>query len=265
MSNCSVIVVNYNTGELLKKTIEAALENGSVHEILVVDNNSSDGSMGLVQESKKLKKHYRTRNHGFASSCNFGANLATSENLLFLNPDCIVNKTTIDILSDEINNLSGSAIIGCRVNNPDGTEQRASRRRLPTFWRSFKTFSKIERLAKYCHCFSGVNLNFQPMPENVIKVEAISGAFIMIKTKAFKKINGFDEQFPLHFEDLDLFKRTLNAGFTIMFNPNATVTHYQGTSSQSNPKVAQLKQIGRQRYFKKHLSYFSYLLVKFLK
>ena len=85
-----------------------------------------------------------------------------------------------------------------------------------------------------------------------------------MKTKEFKAINGFDENYPLHFEDLDLFKRTLDSGFNILFNPNVSVVHYQGTSSQSNPKVTKLKQIGRQRYFKKHLSYLSYLLVKLL-
>lgn len=264
MENCSVIVVNYNTGNLLKQTTDAVLDNDNVHEIIVVDNKSSDGSMDLLQQSDRIKKYFREENYGFSSSCNYGANLATSKILLFLNPDCIVNTNVIDRLLSDLKIQANSAIIGCRVNNPDGSEQRASRRRLPTFWRSFKTFTKLEKYAKYCHCFAGVNLNYQPLPTSLHEVEAISGAFIMMKAKAFKKINGFDEKFPLHFEDLDLFKRAIDSGFKILFNPTVSVVHFQGTSSRSNPKVAKFKQIGRERYFKKHLSYISYLLVKLL-
>ena len=264
MNACSVIIVNYNTGELLKLAIDAALDNDVVNEIFVVDNDSKDHSMDLIEETERVKKIYRTKNYGFASSCNFGAALASTETLVFLNPDCIVEKNTFIELLTELQSHDKAGIVGCLVNNPDGSEQRASRRRLPTLFRAVKTFTGIEKLAKYCHCFVGVNLNHQPMPVEVKKVEAISGAFIMIKNAVFKSINGFDDKFKLHFEDLDLFKRTINSGYEILFNPQVTVTHYQGTSSQSNPKVEQLKKSGRQRYFKKHLTLFSYWISKIL-
>ncbi len=265
MNACSVIIVNYNTGQLLKQAVDAVLSNTGINEIILVDNHSKDGSMELVNESNRLKKYYRKINHGFASSCNYGAKLATQDNLLFLNPDCIVKKNTIIELTSDLNKFTNIGIVGCRVNNPDGTEQRASRRRLPTLWRAIKTFSKIEKLAKYCQCFMGVNLIHLPMPKRCQKVEAISGALIMIKTHVFNGINGFDESFPMHFEDLDLFKRTADMGYGIVFNPNVEVVHHQGTSSKSNPKVGEMKKQGLQRYFHKHCSKFSYLLVKLLR
>jgi N-acetylglucosaminyl-diphospho-decaprenol L-rhamnosyltransferase len=264
MDPCSVIIVNYNTGELLKQSVDAALSSTSIKELIVVDNNSSDESMGLLQDDQRLKKLYREKNYGFAASCNYAAQVAKTDVLIFLNPDCIIQSSTIGDLLTTLGNNEKAAIMGCLVNNPDGTEQRASRRRLPTLWRAIKTFTHIEKLAGFCHCFAGVNLNHQTMVNTVTKVEAISGAFIMMKTHVFDEIAGFDEKFPLHFEDLDLFKRTGNAGYDILFDPQVSVTHYQGTSSKSNPKVAEFKRIGRQRYFKKHGSNFSNLVMKLL-
>jgi GT2 family glycosyltransferase len=264
MQNCSVIIVNYNTGDLLKKAVDAAILNKSVYEVIVVDNNSSDGSMDLLKESDQLKKYFRNKNYGFASSCNFAANLSSSRILVFLNPDCIVNQDSIDSLISVIKNKKNAAIIGCHVTNPDGTEQRASRRRLPTFIRALKTLTRIEKLAKICHCFAGVNLNHHSMPKSVITVEAISGALIMMKVNVFIELNGFDDKYPLHFEDLDLFKRTLNEGYDILFEPNVSVIHHQGTSSQSNPRVAQFKKIGIKRYFEKHASKISSLIVNLI-
>ena len=220
--------------------------------------------MDLLKEDKRLNKIYREKNYGFAASCNYAAHVAKSDVLVFLNPDCVIESSTISELLKTLNNEKQAAIIGCLVNNPDGTEQRACRRRLPTLWRAIKTFTHLEKLAAFCHCFAGVNLNHQAIPIKVSRVEAISGALIMMKTQVFNEIKGFDEKFPLHFEDLDLFKRTQNAGYGILFDPQVSVTHYQGTSSKTNPKVAEFKRIGRQRYFKKHGSKLSNLLIKII-
>ncbi|HHL31045.1 MAG TPA: glycosyltransferase family 2 protein [Oceanospirillales bacterium] len=264
MKSCSVIIVNYNTGTLLVEVVNSVLAEPQVSEVIVVDNNSQDHSMALLAEHKKLKKYYRKDNPGFASSCNYGAQFAQADSLLFLNPDCIIKQGSIGILLTELQKEAQSAIIGCMITNADGSEQRAARRRLPTFLRAVKTFTGLEKLAKYCHCFAGVNLNHRPLKEHVHKVEAISGALIMIKAKVFKNIAGFDEAYPLHFEDLDLFKRTLDAGYAILLHPGVSALHHQGISSQTNPKVAELKQLGMQRYFNRHCSTFAYLMIVLL-
>jgi GT2 family glycosyltransferase len=261
MKMCSVIIVNYNTGKLLVEVVNSALTEPQISEIIVVDNNSQDNSMALLDEHKKLKKYYRKDNLGFASSCNYGAQFAQAETLLFLNPDCIIKQGSIGPLLDELQKEALSAIIGCMITNADGSEQRAARRRLPSFLRAVKTFTGLEKLARYCHCFAGVNLNHLPLKEHAHKVEAISGALIMIKSEVFKNISGFDESYPLHFEDLDLFKRTLDAGYAILLHPGVSAVHHQGTSSQANPKVAELKKLGMQRYFNRHCSTFAYLMI----
>jgi GT2 family glycosyltransferase len=236
----------------------------SISEIIVIDNASTDNSMQALSSIGKMICKIREQNFGFASSCNYGAKIAKNDTLVFLNPDCFVEKNTISTLVETLYQKDRTAIVGCLINNPDGTEQRAARRRLPTLWRAIKTYSKLENLAPYCTCFTGVNLSHTPLSQTSYKVEAISGALIMMKSQVFKEINGFDEGYPLHFEDLDLFKRTIDAAYEIQFNPCVRAMHYQGVSSQSNPKVDKLKKQGLQRYFHKHCSYLSYLMIRVL-
>lgn len=262
--NCAVVIVNYNTGDMLKQVVDSVLGEQCVDKVVVVDNKSADDSMALLPDNSKLDKYYRSKNHGFASSCNFGAKRCDSDYILFLNPDCFIANNSLSVLINNLYQNPQAAIIGCNVQNPDGSEQRASRRRLPTLWRAIKTFSKIENFAKTCNCFAGVNLIHQPMPKNIQKVEAISGAFILIKTEKFKQVNGFDNKFPLHFEDLDLFKRIADCGYDILFNPTIKMIHHQGISSRSNPKVSGFKIQGLKRYFKKHCSPLAYYFIKII-
>lgn len=252
MNSCAVIIVNYNTGKLLSQVIDCVIKAEGVDEIIVVDNNSSDNSMEQLPNSSKIKKHYRKQNHGFGASCNYGATLTQADYMLFLNPDCLIGKNSVSLCLETFKQNRKAGIVGVRVNNPDGSEQRATRRRLPTFWRAMKSYTKIENLANYCNCFAGVNLSHQPMPKTTQKVEAISGAFIMIKADVFNELNGFDEEYPMHFEDLDLFKRTFDNGNEVVFNPNICVIHHQGTSSKTNPEVSQMKKKGLVLYFCKH-------------
>ncbi len=264
MNSCAVIIVNYNTGKLLSQVIDCVIKAQGVDEIIVVDNNSTDGSMELLPDNPKIKTILRKTNAGFGSSCNLGAKHAQSEYLLFLNPDCLIQKDSIVESVKTFNKSCKLAIVGALVKNSDGTEQQATRRGLPTLWRAIKTYTKIEKLAKYCGCFAGVNLNYKPMFKQAKQVEAISGAYIFINASIFKELGGFDEGFFMHFEDLDLCKRSLDAGYRIILNPQIEVIHYQGTSSQSNNHVSDYKKQSLQRYFCKHCSFFSYYVIKII-
>ena len=264
MNYCTVVIVNYNTGDLLSKVVNSVTNSEILVNIIVVDNLSTDGSMDKIESSPSIYKYHRDKNYGFADSCNFGAQFVETPLVLFLNPDCLIQDDTISKLQTGLISNPNAAIIGCMVNNPDGSEQRASRRRLPTFWRTFKTVSKLEKFANLFNVFAGVNLNHQKLPKGITQVEAISGAFILIKTEVFNEIGGFDNSFPLHFEDLDLFKRTLDHGYEILLNPDVKVIHYQGTSSKSNPKVDEFKRRGLKRYFYKHGSKLSQFIINLL-
>ncbi len=261
MNACAVIIVNYNTGELLSQVVEKVLVAQNTDEIIVVDNNSSDNSMELLPQSSRVKKYYRKTNAGFASSCNYGAKQTRADFLLFLNPDCLIQAESIVKTLDTIKDQD-VGMVGVWVKNPDGTEQRATRRRLPTLWRAIKTYSKLEKFARFCDCLAGVNLSHQARPKKPLTVEAISGAYIFIKTSVFNEIKGFDESFFMHFEDLDLCKRVIDTGYRIILNPEIEVIHHQGTSSLSNKHVSEYKKQSLRRYFRKHCSVFSYYVIK---
>ncbi len=110
--------------------------------------------------------------------------------------------------------------------------------------------------------FKGMNLHVSHKRKGLMTVEAVNGACYIISRQLFEEINGFDELFPLHFEDLDLFKRVLNAGYQIYFDPDINVKHIKGHSSGDQQQIKQWKKVGIIRYFEKHQSVFSASLIK---
>ena len=145
----SVIVVNYNAGQLLKDCVRAAL--AQVSEILVVDNASSDSSVeGCARQFADEPRLRIRRNHanlGFAAACNIGYSQAKGDFVLFLNPDCRLQEGA---LSELLRALQADAAVGMAVGllvNPDGSEQDGGRRAVPTPWRSFVRAFGLSRFA----------------------------------------------------------------------------------------------------------------------
>lgn len=262
MPACDVVIVNFNTGELLSECVDAVKKSLHPVNIFLIDNHSSDTSMQPFKGESEIQVHLRQKNFGFASSVNYGAEKGESEFILILNPDCIIEPNTIELLIADFKNSEKLGMVGCLVTNSDGTEQKASRRQLPTFWRTLMTVSKLEKLSNRVPILKGVNLNHQEMPSTNLKVEAISGAIMLVKRTVFEELDGLDEKFPMHFEDLDLMKRIQSLGYEISFNPNVKVKHYQGVSSQTNPRVEKMKRQGLLRYFKKHGTSLSHWIIK---
>jgi len=261
--SCTAIVVNHNAGKLLQQTVQRLLQAQGVETIRLLDNASSDDSLRRVRqrhqtaiESGRLILDEQKQNRGFAVACNAGAKGAETPWLAFVNPDCLVQPDTIWRLVDALRSCPGSALAGAWVVNPDGSEQRATRRRLPTPWRVFKTVSGLEKLARksprYFSWLAGVNLNFGPKPRSITGVEAVSGALMVVRRRDFEAIGGFDEGFPLHFEDLDLFARFLKSGKKILLVPAARAIHHQGSCSADGQLIKRLKRHGLRRYWQKH-------------
>jgi GT2 family glycosyltransferase len=260
---CSAIVVNYNAGPLLLQSVDALLQARAVVEVIVVDNASTDNSISELHAVQpqamatgRLRIIRNQHNAGFARACNQGAEKATGQFMAFVNPDCLVLADTIATLVDAVRRNQKLALAGAWIENPDGTEQRATRRRLPTPWRVFATLSGLEKLAqRWPRQFSwlaGVNLNLGPKPPDPLSVEAVSGALMLMPQAEFEAIGGFDTGFPLHFEDLDLFARLQKAGRQIILVPAATAIHFQGSCSRDGQAIKRLKRYGLRRYWQKH-------------
>jgi GT2 family glycosyltransferase len=249
----SAVVVNYNAGEYLLACVQSLIVCPIVAEIIVIDNNSRDGSLDAIQVSPKVSITRNSQNLGFATACNQGIRQARSQSILFLNPDCTFVKGTLMQIaqcldSDERIGMAG----GCLV-NPDGSEQAGSRRSIPTPWRSFVRAFGLYRLEnRWPRLFFDFNQHNQPMPSGPTEMEALSGACMLVKREAIEDVGLWDEDYFLHCEDLDWCMRFRQKGWKIVFVPTAKVVHAVGACSHACPVFVEWhKHKGMIRFYRK--------------
>ncbi len=230
----SIIIVNYNVKEFLQQallSLRKALEPFS-HEIFVVDNASDDGSAILVQrEFPEVILIRNDENLGFAVANNMALRRARGRYLVLLNPDTITRENTFVTLVDFLEKHPRTGMVGCKVLNPDGTLQLACRRSYPTPWVAVTRLTGLSYLFPNSRLFGRYNLTY--LPENeVSRVDAISGSFMMIRREAFEQVGLLDEDFFLYGEDLDWCLRTTEAGWDIHYVPHTQIVHFKGESSK---------------------------------
>lgn len=130
----SVIIINHNAGNILIQCVTNAMD--QARQTIVIDNASSDNSLNNLKAAfpgnKNLIIHCADTNQGFAAGCNMGYKLAHEAYILFLNPDCILEKNTISTLIQALESNASIGMTGGQITNPDGTEQGGARRDIPT-------------------------------------------------------------------------------------------------------------------------------------
>lgn len=250
----SAIIVNYNAGRLLRDCVESVAE--QVGEVIVVDNASSDDSLGRLESLKhnsRLQVVRNSKNLGFAAACNIGVRAASGSTLLFLNPDCVLAPRAIQIMQQELHGNAQAAMVGGLLVNSDGTEQGGARRAVPTPWRSFVRATGLSRLAqRWPRLFFDFHLHKQPLPERPIEVEAISGACMLVRRDVIDQVGLLDEEYFMHCEDLDWCMRFRRKGWNILFVPTARVIHHKGSCSRSRPVFVEWhKHLGMVRFYRK--------------
>lgn len=248
----TAVTVNYNAGPLLQGLVEALLTEEGIARVVVVDNASLDASLGFSAFSdSRVTLISNPVNRGFGAACNQGAAAAEGEYLLFINPDCRLPSGALKRLTALLDARSDAAMLGPLVLNVDGSEQRGCRRRLPD------PRSALMRVLHLHHPdaegrVAGFDLTGTPLPAGPAPVEAVSGACMLVRRRAFEEIGGWDEGYFLHCEDLDLCMRFKQAGKLVLFVPDVSVTHVQGVSSRGRPLfVLWHKHRGMWRYFDK--------------
>ena len=238
LDSVTVIIVNYNAGSLLTRCVHAALE--QARQVIVVDNASSDSSVLNLESEFSLENRLciirSESNIGFAAGCNKGLNAATQPYILFLNPDCMLQSGTLKHLVQVLASDSNIGMVGGYLTNPDGSEQGGGRRAIPSPWRAFVRAFGLYHLEKYWpKIFFDFHLHKQPLPQESIEVEAISGALMLVRREAIEDVGVWDEGYFLHCEDLDWCMRFKQKNWKIVFVPDAPVTHFQGTCSRGRP------------------------------
>jgi GT2 family glycosyltransferase len=255
-----VIIVNFNAGEALTRCIESVLSQGEAVRLLVADNASHDGSAESVNrlfgKLQTVRVMVNAENLGFARAVNRASAaefLADVDYLLVLNPDCELYSGALRALREALAARPKEAgVAGPRVTDRQGEPLRGTYRRFPDPWRSFLTFSGLWRLGRFLPGFEGVE-PVRALPEQTVSAEAVSGACMMLERKLFEEVEGLDEAYGLHCEDLDLMYRITQRGRPCLYVPSAHVYHEQGVSSRSRPAwVHWQKHRGMQRFFTLH-------------
>jgi len=230
----SIIIVNYNVKDYLVqclRSIEHAMK-GIACEVIVVDNHSTDGSLPYLEP---LFPHVRfislKENLGFARANNLALDTAKGEFILFLNPDSLLEERTLEVMLGYMREQADIGICTCKVVNPDGTLQLACRRSYPAPWASFCKVFGLQKLFPKSRLFAQYNQTFRSEDE-VCFVDAVSGSFMFIRSSALRQCGGFDPDFFMYGEDLDLCYRVSKAGWKIAYVPATSAIHFKGASTR---------------------------------
>lgn len=244
----SVIIVNYNTKDLLGKllfSIRKSKLGNYQKETIVVDNASKDHSVIEVQKIyPDVNLIINQQNLGFAKANNQGIKRAKGKYILFLNSDTILPDNTLKIMLDFMEENPRFAASTCKVELTNGKVDPACHRGFPTPWAAFtyfigleKLFPKIKILSHYHQFWKDLN--------SLHEVEAISGAFFMIRRSALNKVGIFDERFFIYAEDIDLCYRLKLMGELIAYNPHTKIIHYKTSSGRKINKSTKITQNDR--------------------
>ncbi|MGQ3018003.1 glycosyltransferase family 2 protein [Phenylobacterium sp.] len=250
----SVIMVVYMTGEALDQSLACVLADPQVDEFIVVDNGSDACEAALLDDV--ARRHPQMRlvrgqgNVGFARGANLGADAATGDVLIFLNPDAFLQPGCAQVLARAVLDGGPLRLVGGRVLNADRTEQRGARRGEITPMAALLSLSGLTRRSKALRRYE-VHWENEAAPAALCPVPTISGAFFAIRRAGYLSLGGFDEGYFLHVEDIDLCWRVREAGGEVMFHPTAEVVHLGHTSRASPLKVELSKGLGLARYFRK--------------
>ena len=229
----SIVIVNYNSKLLLEQCIESIKKatRQITTEIIVVDNNSTDGSKEyLPAKVTGVKYIFNDKNIGFAKASNKGFKNSSGKYILFLNPDTILTDTCLTDCISFFETHPDAGALGVRMLDGQGKFLKESKRGLPSPATSFYKLFGLASIFPTSKTFAKYYQGHLPEKENN-PVEVLSGAFMMIKREVFEKVNGFDEDFFMYGEDIDLSIRITRSGYKNYYLGAISVTHLKGGST----------------------------------
>lgn len=238
------VVVTHRSGSTIDACLTRLRAADGVAQIRVVDNASDDTTLAIVQRHASLdpRVHFigNPDNPGFAVACNQGARDGDAPWIAFVNPDCLVDADTLARLRAHADALAAPCLLGTELVGEGGARDPAARRRDPDFAAMLRD-PQARVLAVP-----------RDAAQSLQRVQAISGALMLLPRTLFDRIDGFDTGYRLHAEDLDLCRRAREAGAVIAVANDIVVLHVRGVSSRSRPVFVEWhKHRGLWRYFRR--------------
>lgn len=268
MSKLGIVIVNYNSTDFLLKCLESIYRetcDTSFH-VTVVDNASAcQDFQGIADRYPNLDLLRNSHNLGFSVACNRGIRHHPAEFYLLLNPDCLIEDQAVDKSLAFLESTPEAGIVGCRVNNPDGTLQLACRRSIPRPLAAFYRFTGLSLIFPRSKRFAAYNLSYLSDDE-ISEVEAVSGSYLLFRHDILETAGFLDESFFLYGEDLDFCLRVTQNGWKVLYFPEAHVTHFKGASSsrevrQSNTHFYKAMETFYRKHFFPRATHLERLLV----
>lgn len=229
----SIIIVNWNSARFSLECIASIRESVREleYEIIVVDNGSTEDTTAILESVPAIRLIRSSTNLGFARANNFGFQFSTGKAVLFLNPDTKVLGGAIERTLRALLDTPSAAIAGCRLLNSDRTVQTSCIQKFPTVLNQFTDFEHVRLWFPRIPMF-GVAPLFDTNPDRVTTVDAVSGAYLLIRRHIFEEVGMFSTDYFMYAEDLDLCHKVARLGWQVCFVGEARVIHYGGQSSK---------------------------------
>ena len=263
----SIIIVNYNTKELLCQTLESVFRNHPKYrfEVFVVDNHSTDGSCEMVREMfPQVLLIENDENEGFSRANNQAIKVSQGRYVLLLNSDTIVLADALDTMLEFLEDNPSIGAVGCKVVLPNGKLDLACRRSFPTPMNALFQALGLSRLFPKNPLFAQYNLTHLD-EDKTYPVDCLVGAFMMVRRETIEQVGLLDENFFMYGEDIDWCYRIKQAGWEIYYHPGAKIIHYKGASSEKR-KYRMIYEFHRAMliFYTKHYARKKFFLVNWL-
>lgn len=256
----SIIIVNYNTCDLLRDCLDTvyASEGDFEYEVIVVDNCSPDGSVAMVkQDFPQAELIANEVNRGYAYANNLGMRQARGDYVLLLNPDTVLPPNALKDMITFMKEHPDAGVAGPKLVLADGSLDLACRRSFPTLDVALYRLLGLSKRYPNSPRYNRYNLGYLD-PNQVAEVDSVVGAFMLIRRKALDQTGFFDERFFMYAEDIDLcYRIKVDCGWKIYYNPAVVVTHYksQATTKRWAPMTIQFYRamwLFHQKHYARH-------------
>jgi GT2 family glycosyltransferase len=252
--DCSVVIVNYHTDEVLAECLAslAKTAGGVEVEVIVVDNGGTLARGGFRERFPGVRLLENPGNVGFSRAVNQGIRLARGRHVLCLNPDTVVHDGALAAMTGHLDAHPGVGAVGARLLESDGSLQYSCRRFPGYATILFGRYALLTRLFPG-NAGSRDYLYLDWDHRTVREVDWVSGACLMVRREVIDRVGAFDEGYFLFVEDMDWCRRIRDAGWAVVYLPDAVVTHHIGTSRGAVPAwVVRARHRGMLRYVRKH-------------
>ena len=266
MVDISIIIVNWNTRDLLRSCLRSVCEqSGKVeYEAIVVDNASTDGSAEMVRNDfPQATLIENSENRGFAAANNQGMTIAKGRYVLLLNSDTVILDNAIERVLSFADVHPEAAVIGCRVLNPDRTLQPTCFM-FPSILNMMLLSSYLYKLLPRSRFFGRERMTWWDRSDTH-EVDVVTGCFMLVRREAIEQIGMMDEQFFMYGEETDWCYRFKQAGWKMMFTPDAEIIHLGGQSTaQKSADMTVRLRLSILRFIRKHHGWLAYEIARFL-